>query len=80
MVKLYHGYEIASSITACARQLLYFELCLSFLKKIVVDSQHTALIMCAALMGQQLRKRLKRQRREARNKRVQARLRSGMKK
>jgi hypothetical protein len=31
-------------------------------------------------MGQQLRKRLKRQRRDARNKRVQARLRAGMKK
>jgi hypothetical protein len=32
------------------------------------------------LMGQQLRKRLKRKRREARNKRIQARLRAGMKK
>jgi hypothetical protein len=31
-------------------------------------------------MGQQLRKRLKRQRRDARNKRVNQRLRAGMKK
>jgi hypothetical protein len=31
-------------------------------------------------MGQQLRKRLKRQRREARNKRIKERLRAGMKK
>lgn len=36
--------------------------------------------MFAAVMGQQLRKRLKRKRRVARNKRVNDRLRAGMKK
>jgi biopolymer transport protein ExbD len=48
--------------------------------KLNVDRDGPYLIMCAPLMGQQLRKRLKRQRRDARNKRVQARLRAGMKK
>ena len=36
--------------------------------------------MWTNFMGQQLKKRLKRQRRDARKKRVQARLREGMKK
>jgi hypothetical protein len=48
--------------------------------KLGVDRADADLVMCATLMGQQLRKRLKRQRRDARNKRVQARLRAGMKK
>ena len=48
--------------------------------KLGVDRASLFLVMCAPLMGQQLRKRLKRQRRDARNKRVQARLRAGMKK
>jgi hypothetical protein len=48
--------------------------------KLAIDRHGPSLIMCATLMGQQLRKRLKRQRRDARNKRVQARLRAGMKK
>lgn len=45
-----------------------------------VDSAGGNLIMYSNLMGQQLRKRLKRQRRDAYKKRVQARLRAGMKK
>jgi hypothetical protein len=48
--------------------------------KLTIDRDGPYLVMCAPLMGQQLRKRLKRQRRDARNKRVQARLRAGMKK
>jgi len=45
-----------------------------------VDSAEGFLIKYADFMGQQLRKRLKRQRRDARKKRVQSRLRAGMKK
>jgi len=45
-----------------------------------VDCGKGDLIMYQNFMGQQLRKRLKRQRRDARKKRVQARLRAGMKK
>ena len=45
-----------------------------------VDSSGRALLKCAPVMGQQLRKRVKRQRRDARNKRVKERLRAGMKK
>ncbi|HRR35120.1 MAG TPA: hypothetical protein P5026_13545, partial [Kiritimatiellia bacterium] len=45
-----------------------------------VDSGGRALLQCVPVMGQQLRKRLKRQRREARNKRLKERLRAGMKK
>jgi hypothetical protein len=48
--------------------------------KLIVDRASPILVMCAPLMGQQLRKRLKRQRRDARNKRVLARIRAGMKK
>jgi len=50
-----------------------------FFKK-SVDFDKGILIISQNLMGQQLRKRLKRQRRDARKKRVQARLRAGMKK
>ena len=45
-----------------------------------IDFAKGNLIKCQNFMGQQLRKRQKRQRREARKKRVQARLREGMKK
>ena len=45
-----------------------------------VDLTGEHLLSCVSSMGQQLKKRLKRQRRDARKKRVQARLRAGMKK
>jgi hypothetical protein len=48
--------------------------------KLAVDTTATALLKFAPVMGQQLRKRLKRQRRDARNKRVKERVRAGMKK
>jgi len=49
-------------------------------RQLAVDSPAMALLKFTPVMGQQLRKRLKRQRREARNKRVNERLRAGMKK
>ena len=49
-------------------------------EKMGVDFAGEGLISYIPSMGQQLRKRLKRQRRDARKKRVQARLRAGMKK
>jgi hypothetical protein len=49
-------------------------------RKVGVDTLLPPLLQFAPVMGQQLRKRVKRQRRDARNKRVKERVRAGMKK
>jgi hypothetical protein len=49
-------------------------------RQLAVDRLSPPLLQSAAVMGQQLRKRVKRQRRDARNKRVKERMRAEMKK